>query len=262
MIGRHRPVEQDAVRVLTVVDQLGRGAERPFTWDDARTSDRSDSDRFVDTESQLQHLDHLVRHPIDLAYVLMDQVRSGLDHSVEAETDVDARFGELARRTRRLLGTTSSRKQTPGRHRPSLLRPFETGSWQRWDDVLAVLSCRGLLRVETLPGEQAGELRYRLTSAGARWLQESVYSRLNDHKTGLQGSNARQEQGSVTWRERCELLRDVLPTRLLSPRSGNALGHYLDDLARRLDSYREDEQIRPEDDLLGSLFQSTFAEQL
>ena len=164
MIGRHRPVEQDAVRVLTLVDLLGQGPDEPPDPGEARTIDR-----FIDTESQLQHLDHLVRHPIDLAYVLMDQVRSGLDPSVETETDIDARFGELALRTRRLLDTAPSRKQPPGRHRPSLLRPFETGSWRRWDDALAVLSCRGLLRVETLSGNHAGELRYRLTSAGARW---------------------------------------------------------------------------------------------
>lgn len=248
MIGRHRPVEQDAVRVLTVVYQLG---EEP----DGHLADGRTAERFVDTESQLQHLDHLVNHPIDLAYVLMDQARSGFPPSDASEAEVDARFGKLARRIRRLLDTTSSRKRSRGkarqRYRPSLLRPFEIGSWQRWDDVLAVLSCRGLLRVEPVPGEHDGALRYRLTFEGARWLKESVYGPLSFG-----------EAASANWQERCELLREVLPDRLLSPHTGFVLGHYLEELAARLDAYRDDEQVRPEDDLLGSLFQSTFAEPL
>ncbi len=244
MIGRSRPVEQDAARVLTVVHQLGEqhdGSTPAGEW-------------FIDTESQLQHLDHLVRHPIDLAYVLMDQVRSGLDDPRATAAEIGTRLGELAGRVRRLLGAASG-KTADGkrrkRHRPSLLRPFETGSWQRWDDVLAVLGCRGLLRVEPAPGDGGGgELRYRLTTGGARWLRESVYPRQNEVNS------------TSTTRERCELLRDVLPARLLSPRPDDLLGPYLHDIAERLDTYRGDEQIRPEDDLLGRLFQSTFAEQL
>ncbi len=232
IIGRNRPVEHDAVRVLTVVHQLGEQSDeratRSLRW-------------FIDTESQLQHLDHLVRHPIDLAYVLMDQVRS-------RDADFEVRLTDLARRVRQLLGAPRR-----GRHRPSLLRPFDSGSWHRWDDSLALLGCRGLLRVEPLPGHDraAGELRYRVTSGGARWLQDSVYPQQGDPATP-----------GTSYRERCQLLRDVLPAGLLRPRAQETLAPYLRQTAERLDGYRDDEQIRVEGDLLGRLFQSTFAEDL
>ncbi len=222
IMGRYRPVEQDAVRVLTVVHQLGEQPADPRRW-------------FIDTEGQLQQLDHLVRHPIDLAYVLIDQVRS---RGVELE----ARLSDLARRMRQLLGATRR-----GRHRPSLLRPFDPGSWRRWDDMLALLGCRGLMRIEPLTDAQTtGELRYRLTDRGARWLGDSL---------PLQGA-------LEDCRERCRLLRVVLPACLLRPRSHGALGRYLRDTAQDLDAYRGDQQIRPEDDLLAGLFLSTFAEEL
>ncbi len=269
MIGRYRPVEQDALRVLTVVHQLG---ERP-----AAATPGSERRWLIDTESQLQHLDHLVRHPIDLTYVVFDQVRS-------RGSELEAHLGDLARRVRRILG--ASRR---GRHRPSLLRPFDPGSWQRWDDALALLSCRGLLRVEPLLVETSsvetssvgtppagdrshgrryhgpqddgerydrerydrerydGELRYRATAEGAR-LVESVHE---------------QQPSLAPYRERCELLRTVLPDRLLRPRRSRAiLGAYLREISRRLDTFSSDELIRPEDDLLGHLFQSTFSEAL
>ena len=248
IIGRYRPVEQDAVRVLTVIHQLGRQPADIDRW-------------FIDTESQLQNLDHLVRHPIDLAYLVIDQVRS-------RGTELEASLGDLARDIRQLLATPRRR-----RHRPSRLRPFDPGSWQRWDDILAVLGCRGLLRVEPLPvppssiavpsvdhgdlfTEQGRELRYRLTADGARWLTESVYPSQGDRKTPHIVAS-----GSP-YRERCELLRAVLPDHLLRPRSHATLGAYLQETALRLDSYRRDEQIQLEDDLLGCLFQSTFAEEL
>ncbi len=248
MIGRNRPVEQDAVRVLTVVHQLGEASDPPA----------GEGRWFIDTESQLQHLDHLVRHPIDLAYVLMDQARSSLDRwhaSGATGTELDARTADLAGRVRQLLGAASLRRganrKPRGRHRPSLLRPFDPESWQRWDDVLALLGCRGLLCVEPLPdGDQGtGELRYRVTSEGSRWLRDSIYPQQDGQAGGI-------------WRQRCDLLRAVLPARLLRPRSHATLGPYLQDTARRLDAYSSDEHIRPEDDLLGHLFQSTFAEEL
>ncbi len=244
IIGRHRPVEQGAVRVLTNVHQLGEQPSGARRW-------------FVDTESQLQHLDHLVRHPIDLAYVLMDQVRS---RGAELETGL----GDLAHRVRRLLGAPRR-----GRHRPNLLRPFDPGSWHRWDHALALLGCRGLLRVEPLaaggPGEGAGELRYRVTSGGARWLRDSVYPQPDDMakpQASASGGRPPLSTPGATSRERCQLLRDVLPARLLRPALHGALDRYLRDTAQRLDAYRGDEQIRPGDDLLGRLFHSTFAEQL
>ena len=239
MVGRHRPVEQDSLRLLTIVHQLG-GATEPST----------ECHRFIDTESRPQQLDHLVRHPIDLTYVLIDQIRS-------RGADLESPLEDLARRVRRLLGAPRR-----GRHRPRLLRPFDAGSWRRWDDALALLGCRGLLRVEPAPvatstvesasgrgGDGRGELRYRLTSEGARWLRDSVYPR-------------QQGRAERAPRERCELLRAVLPSHLLGSEPRPALGSYLRDVERRLDAYRSDEQVRPEDDLLARLFQSTFSEEL
>ncbi len=225
-IERERLGELDAVRLLTVVHQLGElPAEPP-----------SERRWLIDTESRLRHLDHLVRHPIDLAYVLMDQVRG---RGVELES----RLAELARQARRLLQAPRRR-----RRRPHLLRPFDAGSWRRFDDALAVAGCRGLLRVEPLPtgrDEGAGDLRYRLTAAGARWLRESIYPRRNHG-----------------YRDRCQLLRDVLPAEALHPGPSTALADYLHGVRRRLDELSRDERIRPEDDLLGHLFHGTFAEAL
>ncbi len=250
MIGRYRPIEQDALRILTLVHQLG---ERPAARSPAETR------WFIDTESQLQHLDHLIRHPIDLAYVVIDQVRS---RGPELETD----RRELPGRLRLLLGAPQG-----GRYRPHLLRPFDPGAWQRWDDVLAFLGCRGMLRVEPMSAESrpsagdsrqeeglgqralpqaevfGADLRYRLTAEGVRWLEPSVYPA---------------HASSAAWRERCDLLRAVLPAHLLQPPSQPALAAYLGEIEQRLDTYLRDEQIRPEDDPLGRLFQTTFREPL
>ncbi len=255
MIGRHRPVEQDALRVLTVVHQLG---EQP-------SADGAPAGRrwLIDTESHLQHLDHLARHPIDLAYVLLDQIRS-------RDSELEPGLRALAGRVRRLLDAPRR-----GHHRPNLLRPFDPGSWQRWDDALALLGCRGLLRVELLPtateaaavgatptamapaGDRNGprragplndgELRYLVTARGARWLVESVYGR---------------QPSLAPYRERCDLLRNLLPDRLLRPHSRAALSTYLREFSRRLDTFSSDDQIQPEDDLLSRLFQATFSEVL
>ncbi len=230
MVGRYRPVEQDALRVLTVVHQLGE-----------RTADEPPARWFIDTESQLRHLDHLVRHPIDLAYLLIDQLRTRPGR-------LEPPSGDLAPRVRQLLGAPRR-----GRHRAMLLRPFDRGSWHRLDDALALAACRGLLRVEPLTvaegeGAGAGELRYRLTGGAASWLRGSVYPR---------------QPGLAPYRERCELLREVLPESLLRPRSPEGgLGACLRSTAERLEDFRSDAQLRPEDDLLGRLFQSTFREML
>ncbi len=228
IIGRYRPLEQDALRLLTIVHQLGEQPPEPPP---------AESRWFVDTESQLQHLDHLVRHPIDLAYVAIDQVRS-------RGAELEIHRADLARRLRRLLGAPQR-----GRHRPHLLRPFDPGAWQRWDDALAILGCRGLLRVEPRPAGDSGaaDLRYRLTAEGNRWLGQAVYP---------------EQELLAPLRERCELLRAMLPESLLKPRPPASLAAYLLDTAERLESYRRDEQVRPEGDLLGRLFHSTFREAL
>ena len=226
IIGRRRPVEQDALRVLTVVHRLGR---------------QPAEDRWsIDTESQLRHLDHLVRHPIDLAYTVMDQVR-------ERPALADQRRA-LARQVREVCQPRSL--DSPARRRRCLPRPFDPGLWQRWDDVLAYLGCRDLLRIELLP---ASELRYLLTRRGAQWLR-------SDDSSPRAQTDA--PYGPPSWRRRCDLLRDALPSRLLRPPTGAALGDTLIEIGRRLESIRQEEQIRLEEDLLANVFRTTFLEPL
>ncbi len=217
MIGRGRPVEQDALRILTIIHQLGEHAEGAW-W--------------IDFESQLRSLDHLVRHEVDLAYVVMDQVRA-------VDSGPGSRRTELAKRVRQLLRSSGSSPI-----RPAALRPLGSGSWERLDDVLAFLTCRELLRVEPLavPGT-----RYRLTTRADLWLRQSVYPDAAHRATS---------------RQRCALLRDILPADLLRPPDGPALESYLQQAGERLDDLRLEEQIRLEEDMLSRLFQIVFLESL
>ena len=223
---RQRPVAQDALRLLTVVHLLGeQEVEHPAAADEGRW--------FIDTESRLLHLDHLVRHPIDLAYLLMDQVEARRD-------ELDAELAELAAGARRLLATPRQ-----PRRRPALLRPFEPASWLRWDDPLAYLGCLDLLRVEPLAG---CDLRFRLTARGAAWLEHTVYPAAAESFAPI--------------RARCELLRAILPAALLRSGDGARLAAYLRQTHQRLDAYRLDERIQLEEDMLARLFQATFLEPL
>lgn len=212
-----RPAARDALRLLTIVHQLG---------------ERADGRWFVDTEPQLQGLDHLIQHPIDLAYFLLDLIRT-------ARSPGDPHRPDLPGQVRQLLGPPSRQ-----RRRAAVLRPFEPDSWERWDDVLAGLGCRDLLRVESL-GRR--DLRYRLTERGAAWLERSAYP---------------EAQGLAPWRTRCELLRAVAPESLLQSRRGTALERRLRQVHQRLETYRLEEQVKLEDDLLGRVFQATFLEPL
>ena len=217
MIGHHRPVDQDAVCVSTVVRQLG---------------DQAADDRwFIDTERRLQQLEHLVRHPVDLAYLVMHQVRR--------DPELGARRSDLSRQVREVLGAQGRQK----RRRP-VHRPFAPGSWKRGDDALAHLACRDLLRIEPLPPK---DLRYLLTVRGEQWLEESVYAGTRDRHPYLR---------------RCRLLRSALPDRLLGSRGAAPLDDDLRETGRHLESVRQEEQIRLEEDLLDRVFQATFLESL
>ena len=217
MIGNGRPVEQDALRILTIVHQLGERPDR--RW-------------FIDSEHLLRPLDHLVRHRIDLAHVLMDQVRA-------RPSQLAPRRAELARRVRQLLAAPPQ-----PHHRQAVLRPFEPGPWERLDDVLAYLGCRGLLQVESLPSHA---VRFRLTDQADRWLRRSVYPAAD---------------GLAPCRERCALLRDVLDPDLLRPEGEPELDAYLQQIDRRLATLRREEQIPLEEDMLSRLFQISFLEPL
>lgn len=230
VIGRHRPLQQDALRILIVVHQLGRPS---------RTVGIHSS---VETEGHLQSLDHLVREPVDLAYVVMDQFSQ--------QTALRDRRAGLARKVRGLLTAQDPRPIRGSRRdrglRRSRLEPFDPGTWERWDDVLAFLGCRGLLRVRPLP-ETPRELGYLLTNGGATLLEEKIYP---VHPT------------ASLYVERCRLLREVVFSQHESYLGRAALHSYLREVGQRLERYRRDEQISIEEDLLNHLFQATFGEPL
>lgn len=84
-----------------------------------------------------------------------------------------------------------------------------------------------------------GGLAYYLTSEGA------------SHLESLEGSAV------DAYRERCRALAEVLEDRDAGP-----LEEVLERASRRVEQYRQEEQISPEDDLLGRFFHSTFSEPL
>ncbi len=218
MIGHKSPVAHDALRVLTIVHQLG--AQPDGRW-------------YIDTERQLQHLDHLVRNPASLAYVLMDQVRSRELSERDTPPDLPARI-------RQLLGLSR-----PTRHRRLIAYSFESSTWKRWDDILAYLSCRDLLTVSLSAPDES---RYELTEQTANWLETTVTS-------SSSGS-----AGRTPARQRCALLNATLPRQLLI--NPGHLTSYLEDAGSRLAAYQVAEQLDVEDDLIAHLFQATFLEPL
>ncbi len=230
VIGRHRPLQQDALRILIVVHQLGRRS---------RAAGIHSS---VETESHLQSLDHLVREPVDLAYVVMDQFSQ--------QRELRDRRAGLARKVRGLLTPQDPRPVRSARRdreqRRSRREPFDPGAWERWDDVLAFLGCRGLLRVQPLP-EKPRELAYLLTTGGARLLEEKIYPA---HPT------------ASPYVERCRLLSETVFRQRESHLGGAALHNDLREVGQRIEIYRRDEQISIEEDLLNHLFQATFGESL
>lgn len=220
-IGRRRPVEHDALRILTIVHQLGEPVRSPGLR--AR----------VVSEARLQSLDHLVRQPVDLAYALIDHAREA------ASRDRGARGSGLARDVRRLLPA--------GRRSPldgERLRPPHGPVWERWDDVLAYLGCRDLLRVRPERRNGSRQLAYLLTDAGADHLERTVYPK---------------DAGVAPYLERCHLIRDHL---LSDPLLDEAdLPRHLREVGRRLEAFRR-ERLAPEEDLLRRWFRSAFGEPL
>lgn len=220
MTGRGRPVERDALRILTILHELG---------------ERAEGARGLDFESQLQALLRLTRDEVDLALVVLDSSHAG---SRSAGSRQPAERRELAGRVRELLAAPR------GPSRPATGKLLAPTAWRRLDDALALLACRELLRVEP---RADGELRFRLTARAESWLEGSV---------------SPAGETSARLRERCALLRDVLPADLLHPRDEPALEAYLGQAGERLDELRREEQIPPEDDMLGGLFQTVFLETL
>ncbi len=221
---------QDALRILTVVHQLGEPARRPGVL----TS--------VAGEGRLQHLERLVRRPVDLAFVLLDLATLA--------PGFEQRRGDLIQHLRRLL---SADGDTHHRRRGEHLRRFRRGSWERWDDVLVYLGCRDLLRVRPLRDAArpaatqpvaARGLSYLLTDAGAEYLEQSAYP---------------SDPEVATYRERCQLIRDFLGRDFAAELD---LEKTLQEVDHRLESYCHQEQVAAEEDLLDRYYQSTFGEAL
>lgn len=215
ILGRARPIEQDALRLLTLVHQLGTSAPE----EEFRT--------VLVGEERLLALDHLMRNPGALAFVLIDQLGQ--------RPAPRPRQADLIRRIRDLLGQRGSQLVTG--------HAFPTGAWERWDDALAFLVCRELLRVRPWrQGETGVELGYWLPEAAARQLEEAIYP---------------SEPTLATIRERSRLLADALLKTAVTAAPDATRLPALDVVAARIEAFRHSEQIDPEDDLLKRFFHFT-----
>jgi hypothetical protein len=216
ILGRARPIEQDALRLLTLVHQLGTPP--------LETEFRA----VLVGEELLLALDHLVRHPGILAFVLIDQLGQ--------RPAPEPRQNNLIRRVGDLLGQRETAMER--------VRGLQTGAWERWDDALAFLSCRGLLRVrpQVLEGRRP-ELSYWLPETTAQELEEVIYLA---------------EPTLLPIRERCRLLAEGLLKEGVTTSPDAMRLPDLGALAARIEAFHHSEQIDPEDDTLKRLFHSTF----
>ena len=218
-IGRHRPIEDDALRILAVVHQLGE------------PSPEAGFNAFVSGERHLQWLDHLVRRPIDLAFVLI----AGHD---PATAGGPKRPAALPRDVRRLVAGERALQRLAGER----LHRFQGGAWERWDDVWTFLGCRQLAEVRA-GGEPALDLEYWLSDHGVRHL-EGLYASTTDFEP---------------YRERCRVIQRHLADGTGGPADLETITRVA---SHRLDDFRLEEQLTPEDDLLSRFFHRIFGEHL
>ena len=234
LIGRRRPAEIDALRLAILIHQLGESDDDPQIV------------RRLDGEARLQSLDHLLRHPTTLAYVLIDQYGQ--------QPDLSERRGTLVRRIRQLLANERqqhlpARRRRAWQTRPdgqgsTRLHPFVPCRWHKLDDVLAFLGSRDLVRVSvrTRPGSQDALLSYGLTPNAAELLERELYPK---------------DRKSMLHLQLCGIITDLLPS--FDAQQWPAV---LQDTERHLDEFVREEQIPLEQDPLSVLFQITFQEQL
>lgn len=155
LIGRPRPAESDALRLLAVVHQLGD--ETSVGW------------RLRGEETLLQ-LEHLVQHPRLLAHLLM--------HLFDLDPAWAPQRATVSRRVRQLIelderrGVRTRRWGTLG---VSLDFP-PLARWRLLDDALASAAIRGLLQVEM----DGAELVYVVQPAGVRLLEDHFYTEGRD----------------------------------------------------------------------------------
>lgn len=223
LIGRRQTVEQEALRILVLVGQLGQpespGPEVVFHG-----------------ESQLQAADHLVRHPATLAMLSTATFR--------ARPEPKRRQGSMEA-IRRALATLTTPHD--GDSRFPVLFEVETFTWHRLDDALAFLATRDLLTVYPTTHSGKTTLSYRLEGGGARLL----------------GSRSvREDPALARIRTRCRVLRESPLPQDSSGAPRPWIPEDLISLADQLHSFRQDEQIDFDEDLLARFFQSTFDEPL
>ena len=173
-------------------------------------------------EERLLAYDHLSRHPGTLALLLLD--RAARDpHEIPSRL-VDGLRDLIAGRDTLDLDLRT------------LLLPVR---WERRDDALAYLGCRALLRVRPWPEEgEPPRLSYWLPDRVAESLDDQIYPA---------------EPALEAIRRRCRLMADYLPTEVEIDLSGTR---------QRFETFRQEEQLDLEDDLLASFFQSIFGEAL
>lgn len=230
LIGRRRPVESDALRLAILVHQLGEPGDEP-------------TPKRVQGEDLLQILDHLLRHPTTLAYVLMDQV-------ARRRPGFEAR-GVFARRVRQLLSNERQQHQPTRRRRPwqtkpdgpvdLTLHPFTRPRWQRLDEPLTLLAARDLMRVR-LRREERPLLSYELTARGVDWLESEIYPK---------------DRNSTLYLQLCSIMLDLLPAL-----DGPGWRDLMDEIRHHLDAFRRDERLPVEQDPLAVLFHHVFQEHL
>ncbi len=230
-----RAVELDALRLLALVHQLGEPAgESP-----GETAEEGVAE--LRGERRLLALDHLLRHPEQLALLLVD--------AFERLPELAERRAGLIRRLRWLFGAENappapafrrarSRAQSVERR---LTLPAFAAPWRRCDDALAQLTCRALLEVEVLGG-QPPVLVYRLTARGADLLEQRFYP-------GVKIAGAYLKQ--------CAAIREYLPDwRELDFEARFAA------IAERLELLRQEEHVARELDAIPTLFERVFRERL
>ncbi len=224
-------VELDALRLLTLVHQLGEPLEE-------------EGARLLRGEERLLALDHLLGHPETLALLLLD--------ALERLPELKAKSAGALRRLRFLLDAENP-LPTPTFHRArsrdlryerKLTFPTLATPWRRRDDALAHLTCRALLGVETRTegGQKRQILAYRLTPRGADLLEQRFYPSVKI---------------AATYLKQCAAIREYLPdyTEL-------DFEMRLASVAERLEDLRREDNLPREQDAAQALFERVFREKL
>lgn len=223
-----RAAELDALRLLTLVHQLGEPQE-------------AEGEALLRGERRLLLLDHLLRHPSTLALLLVD--------AYERLPELGEKRAGLVRRLRWLLGADNAPPAPAFRRARSRVQSVERRlhflelgvPWRRRDDALAHLESRALLAVE-ISGGRPPQLGYRIAARGAELLEQKFYPGVKIAGTYLKA---------------CAAIREYLPD---WPQLD--FEERLAALADRLETLRREEQVPREADAIPTLFERVFREKL